>query len=95
MRFAVVIGDQVRMKNDYYLVQEILIGSDKNCDIMIPRNANQIASARIFMQNSMIYIEDRGSSEGILVNGMRIFSANRLRSGDEITVGSVVLRVLF
>ena len=43
----------------------------------------------------MIYIEDMSSPQGTVLNGMRIFSPNRLRSEDEITIGNMVLRALF
>lgn len=91
MRIELVAGGNVRLRNVYFLDREILIGPGKNCSIIIPGNAN----ARIFKQNQIIYVEDMGLADGILLNGMRIFSSNRLRSGDEITIGTVTLRVLF
>jgi len=93
MRFEVVAGS-AKMKKEYYLAQEILIGSGRNCDIVLCADES-CANARIFKQGQLIYVEDMGSAGGTLLNGMRIFSSNRLRSGDEITVGTTTLRVLF
>lgn len=95
MRIELVAGGNVRLRNVYYLDREILIGSGKTCDIIIPDGTKDSANARLFKQNQVIYVEDIGLSDGILLNGMRIFSSNRLRSGDEITIGAVTLRVLF
>ena len=94
IRIQVVLGN-IRVKDIYYLIRELQIGSDKHCDVIVPQAYSGSASARIFKQGQLIYIEDMGASDGILLNGMRIFSSNRLRSGDEITIGTVVLKVLF
>lgn len=95
MRLELVAGGNVRLNNVYYLDREILIGAGRNCDIVIPGMPRGSSTARIFSQNHIIFLEDIGVSDGILLNGMRIFSSNRLRSGDEITIGTVTLRVLF
>ena len=39
--------------------------------------------------------EDMDSPQGTALNGMGLFSSNRLRSEDEISIGETVLRVLF
>lgn len=95
MRIELAAGGNVRLRNMYYLDREILIGSGKQCDIVIPGGARDGVNARLFKQNQIIYLEDMGMSGDILLNGMQIFSSNRLRSGDEITIGAVTLRVLF
>ena len=94
MRIQVTTGN-ARVKKEYYLAREIVIGTDRNCDIVLPHSDTGVASARIFRQGQVIYVEDMGSTDGTLINGMRIFSSNRLRSGDEITVGMTTLRVFF
>lgn len=95
MRIDLIAGSNVRLKNMYYLDKELLIGSGKQCDIVLSGVAQDSVNARIFKQNQILYVEDIGLSTGILLNGMQIFSSNRLRSGDEITIGTVTLRVLF
>lgn len=95
MKIELVAGENVRLKNVYYLDREILIGSGRSCDIRIPDRGQEGASARLFKQNQIVYVEELGASGCVLLNGMRIFSSNRLRSGDEITVGPVILRILF
>ena len=95
MRVEILSGKAVRKKDIYLLTNELLIGTGKQCDIVI-RDVNAASvNTRIFKQGQMIYIEDMSSPQGTVLNGMRIFSSNRLRSEDEITIGSTVLRVLF
>ena len=52
-------------------------------------------SARIFLSDCVVYIEDIGSSDGVYLGGMRLHNANRLRSGDEIAIGSARFRFKF
>ena len=95
MCFQVVMGANTRLRKEYYLAREITIGSDKHSDIVVTGSGTEAACARIFIRGQAIFIEDMGSAQGTLVNGMRIFSSNRIRSGDEITVGMTTLRVMF
>ena len=95
MRVEILSGKAVRKKDIYLLTNELLIGTGKQCDIVI-RDVNAASvNTRIFKQGQMIYIEDMGSPQGTVLNGMRIFSSNRLRSEDEISIGSTVFRFLF
>lgn len=95
MKIQLIAGRNVRLRNEYYLERELLIGSERNCDVQIPAFSASAVNARIFRQNQILYVEDIGMTEDVLLNGMRIFSSNRLRSGDEITIGNVTIRVLF
>ena len=51
--------------------------------------------SRIFFREGYLYIEDLGTKNGTVLGGMRLYAPNRLRSGDEITVGETTLRFLF
>ena len=95
MRMEILCGEAVSKKEIYYLTNELLIGTGKQCDIVIRDPNAASVNTRIFKQGQMIYIEDMSSPQGTVLNGMRIFSSNRLRSEDEITIGDTVLRVLF
>ena len=79
----------------FYLRDQLLIGTGKQCNVVIRDSAAAPVNTRIFTQDQMVYIEDMGSPLGTALNGMRLFTPNRLRSEDEITVGNTVLRVLF
>ena len=95
MRIDVLSGNVVKLKKDYYLTTQLLIGTDKRCDVVIEDPGAGSVNTRIFKQGQMIYIEDMDSPGGTLLGGMRLYSSNRLRSGDDITIGTVTLRILF
>lgn len=95
MRIVQVSGRKIVLRNVYYLDHELLIGTGRRCHIIIPGATRNTVNVRLFKQNQIIYIEDMGMSEDVLLNGMQIFSSNRLRSDDEITIGAITLKVLF
>ena len=95
MRVEVLSGEAVRRKDIYLLRDSLVIGTGKQCDIVLRDPAVASVNTRIYLQDQIVYIEDMGSPMGTVLNGMRLFSSNRLRSEDEIVVGNTVLRVLF
>lgn len=95
MRVEVLAGEVSRLKRVYFLSDEIRIGTGRQCHIVIRSPEASPVTARIFKQGQLIYIEDQGSPCGTVLNGMRLYTANRLRSADEVAIGSVVLRFLF
>ena len=95
MSVEVLSGRVVKLKNLYYLSDQILIGTDRNCHIVIDDPGAAPVNTRIFKQGQMIYIEDMDSPGGTYLGGMRLYSSNRLRSGDDIAIGTVTLRILF
>lgn len=94
MRIEVLAGNNIHVKDAYYLTNELLIGGCKKCDVIIPNSSNSVI-ARITKQDQIIYIKDEGISDDVRLNGMRIFAPNRLRSGDRVSIGAVTLRFLF
>lgn len=95
MRVVVEFGSVMNLRDRYYLIKSLTIGSGKDCDIIIPGAAVSPKNTRIFLDKNNIYVEDMNSERGTLIGGMRIFSPNRLRSGDVITVGNTSIRFLF
>ncbi len=81
--------------NTYRLRDELIIGSGKNCDIVLNDSSVLAKNARVYFDGRSMYIEDIGGSNNVSLSGMRIFAPNRLRSGDEIWIGSVCFRLLF
>ena len=55
------------------------------------------AHARLYRQGSHLYVTDLSSANGTLVGGIRLTPdiPYRLRSGDELTLGCLNIRVLF
>ena len=82
-------------KEQLFLSDELLIGRDKDCDIRLINKDVSKKNARLFIREDAIYIEDLNSTNGTAINNMKIFSPNKLRSGDVIAIGSVVIQLRF
>jgi hypothetical protein len=48
--------------------------------------------ARIFQRDQFMYIEDMGSTNGTYLNGRRLRSAERLKTGDTVRIGETEYR---
>lgn len=88
-------GDCKTKKPELYLKDELIIGRDAKCDIVFKDKDVSRRNSRIFEENGIIYIEDLDSMNGTYVEGIRIRSANRLRSGDMISIGCVQFTLNF
>lgn len=89
MCLEVLSGTLVSKIEILYLRDELIIGRGNRCDISWRDHEVSRQNSRIFLKNQMIYIEDLGSASGTALGGMRLHSPNRLRSGDEISIGPV------
>ena len=49
----------------------------------------------IYLADHIVWIEDVGAPEGVYLGGMRLYNANRLRSGDEISIGDTRFQLKF
>ena len=72
---------------------EVLIGRTEDNDVVLLQGGVSRRHARVYVDGSGAWAEDLGSANGTLVNGKRLEQPRRLREGDEITVGAVVLMV--
>lgn len=78
-----------------YLTDELTIGRSGRCDLSWRDKDVSPQNSRIFLKGQMIYIEDLGSVCGTALGGMRLYGPNRLRSGDEISIGNVRFTLKF
>ncbi len=69
------------------------IGRDAGNDISLQDEAASARHATLESEDGSWWIEDLGSTNGTLVNGVRIEKRERLRPGDEIGIGRVLLRL--
>lgn len=70
-----------------------MLGRDAGNDIPLPDEAASARHAKLEAEDGAWWIEDLGSTNGTLVNGVRIERRERLRPGDEIGIGRVLLRL--
>lgn len=71
---------------------ELLIGSEPECDIHLPYAGVAQAHARLLFDGQVLRIEDLGSRKGVVVSGKRVKEAS-LELLDEIKLGAVTLLV--
>ena len=69
------------------------IGRDAGNDIALQDEAASARHATLEAEDGSWWIEDLGSTNGTLVNGVRIEKRERLRPGDEIGIGRVLMRL--
>lgn len=95
MRLEVISGQLAAKEQDFYLTDELIIGRARSCDIVLKEPDLGKQCARIFLSGNLIWIEDIGAADGVYLGGMRLYNANRLRSGDEISIGNTRFQFKF
>ncbi|HWT73102.1 MAG TPA: FHA domain-containing protein [Mobilitalea sp.] len=87
---AEILSNNCSLKNnEFYLSDELIIGREKDCDIILKNKDVSKRNSRIYVRDNVIYMEDLNSTNGTAINNMKIFAPNKLRSGDVISIGSV------
>lgn len=71
----------------------VIIGRSPGSDIVIADDFISSRHARVIPAGDEIVLEDLGSTNGTIVNGHRITEPVSLRTGDEIDLGTVRLKV--
>lgn len=95
MRLETISGQFATKERNFYLADEILIGKSRSCDIVLKGPDLAKLCARIYLSDRIVYIEDIGAPDGVYLGGMRIYNGNRLRSGDEISIGNARFQFKF
>jgi hypothetical protein len=63
------------------------LGRADNADIPVEDPFASSAHARIFPRDGFMYLEDMGSTNGTLLNGKQVRSAERLKQADVVRIG--------
>ena len=75
------------------LDQEITIGRNEKCGLVLDDTYVSQMHARIFAKGDAYMIEDLGSTNGTYLNRRRITSAAELQRGDQVKIGKTVLEL--
>jgi hypothetical protein len=70
------------------------IGRANECNLILDDPSVSRVHATIVNENDMLFLEDRGSRNGCIVNGNRISGRAQLFDGDRITIGHQSIRVV-
>ncbi|HUG07054.1 MAG TPA: FHA domain-containing protein [Candidatus Limnocylindria bacterium] len=86
-------GRAPRVGERFPLRASTSIGRDAGNDVPLSDEAASARHAVLELRDGEWWIEDLGSTNGTLVNGTRIERAERVRSGDELAIGRIALRL--
>lgn len=73
----------------------VVVGRSPGADIVIGASYVSSRHARFVLMGQNLFIEDLGSTNGTVVNGVYISEPTALKNGDKVMVGDVVLRVRY
>jgi pSer/pThr/pTyr-binding forkhead associated (FHA) protein len=76
---------------EYILEEEIFLGRDEECAIIIKDTFASHRHARIFLEENTLFLEDLTSTNGTFVNGEKIEKPCLLRQSDRIQIGNTIL----
>jgi len=68
------------------ILEEVIIGRDSDCEVVIPDRQVSRAHARLTRQESGVLLEDLGSKNGTYLNGDRIEEPVLLQDGDVMMI---------
>lgn len=79
----------------YAITEEVTVGRAPGCGVVLDDDTfvSQV-HARLFQRGRETYVEDLGSTNGTLVNGMRISEVTRLHRGDQVQFGSTLAEIM-
>jgi len=70
---------------------EAVIGRSAECEVRVPSVAASRRHAAVVRRGDDVLLRDLGSTNGTLVNGVKIVSERTLEAGDRIEVGGVIV----
>jgi hypothetical protein len=67
---------------------EVLIGRSSSCDVVVDEMLVSRQHARLLVSRTALFVEDLGSTNGVIVNEVRTAGATPLRDGDRLIIGT-------
>lgn len=78
---------------EYSIAKPVVIGRAIECDLTVLRSYISRNHAELKIEDGVLWVHDLGSSNGTLVNGVRINGSHPLSHGDELRFKDVVFQV--
>ncbi|MGN1194421.1 MAG: FHA domain-containing protein, partial [Acutalibacteraceae bacterium] len=95
VKFYVDSADGTFHKIDYNLISSLIVGRSDMCDLRIDDSRLSRQHFAIEQVEKGLAVTDLGSINGTFVNGVQIRSRTFVRSGDRISAGNSVIRVVY
>jgi len=74
--------------------ESIVAGRSGQCDLVLDDDLASRAHCRLELVGGRVFVEDLGSRNGLLVNGLKAERRQGLHHGDQVTAGRSALTVL-
>ncbi|MDD4869758.1 MAG: serine/threonine-protein kinase [Kiritimatiellae bacterium] len=71
----------------------VMIGRDPSNDIAIPDASVSLVHCQIYAEGGRMFVRDLGSTNGIMLNGHRVISAE-IRHGDSLVIGKNKIKIV-
>ena len=85
---------KVNIGDVFFLDEENIIGRRGDCDIVIADPTVSSQHAGIYLDGRHYYLVDLGSKNGTYVNNRRIKKDYKLKDGDIINIGNILIMVV-
>ncbi|MFA6941635.1 MAG: FHA domain-containing protein [Clostridiaceae bacterium] len=76
------------------IYKETTIGRGKDNTVVIDDPFVSTKHARIFLKNNSYYLEDRGSTNGTILNGEQLSGITKLYKEDRIEIGKMIFKIV-
>ncbi len=90
------VGTNKTQVYTYDIADEFIIGRSSACNLALNEDDDISGRhCRLFLKNDLLYVQDLGSTNGTLINGVPFSGIYCLRSGDLLLLGRTELRISF
>ena len=72
---------------------ELMVGRSEDCELRLPSANVSRRHARFFVHLGRCYVEDMGSANGVMIDGLRLAGIKQLSGTTSMVMGPYVLRV--
>lgn len=93
IEFIMSMNGSKPIKKEIALISSIIVGRNSGCDVYFDDVNMSRQHFCIEAENGYLYIKDLESTSGTYLNGVRLYTKQRLNSGDIIRAGRVEIKV--
>jgi hypothetical protein len=93
VKLDVVKGRDAGSVHEIGLYERASIGRNKDCELVIADGDISSRQCELILEDGRVFLRDAGSTNGTMLNGVRISARERLETGDTIGLGHTELRI--
>ncbi|MEO7803669.1 MAG: FHA domain-containing protein [Actinomycetota bacterium] len=86
-----VITDESSKPRVYDIADDLIIGRDSKCHVVITDTYSSQVHARVFRKDDSLFIEDMGSTNGTYLNRRKVTAPTLVNRGDKARIGKTEL----